>query len=316
MFSSFCGFDKKVDPKIIIDHLEKDLPIEISTFGRLSADIEQHQNTYLLCALAWSRLTAAHRLLKIDRNNVALNLADCWPTSRSTPLLLAAKIGATSMMLELIERGADVNATDYRGFTALHYACMLRDNEAIEALLSAGAVTDSQDIFGEFPIKYYQSKIEENDFFYLYGYGRHANGKFLLHEPWDKTSDYAATYCKALSAFRWFIAHILINKQMGQQTYLLADELNAKSIHDHAKELLVARKPVMEAQLYEAMMRCFCEQRPNVDTTVVQMLKPAKQHQQGCDSILNLFGSLWCKPQIQAQEDNDNTVDRPLLSPV
>ena len=61
-----------------------------------------------------------------------------------TPLMLAAGLGQREAVAGLLAAGADVNAADERGFTALFYGCHNGDADrgypdVVDALLAAGA---------------------------------------------------------------------------------------------------------------------------------------------------------------------------------
>lgn len=52
----------------------------------------------------------------------------------------------------LLRAGADVNATDYSGSTALHYACEMRNQAVIPLLLEAHADVSVKNQDGETPL--------------------------------------------------------------------------------------------------------------------------------------------------------------------
>lgn len=69
-----------------------------------------------------------------------------------TPLHRAADNDAREVAIELIERGADVHAKDEDGETPLHHAARYGHIEAIAALLAAGANPNAKDTFARTPL--------------------------------------------------------------------------------------------------------------------------------------------------------------------
>jgi uncharacterized protein len=71
-----------------------------------------------------------------------------------TPLMHAVlAVDADPRIVELlIERGADVNAADSHGWTALHFAAQDHDVPVARALLAAGADADPVEVTGTTPL--------------------------------------------------------------------------------------------------------------------------------------------------------------------
>lgn len=76
-----------------------------------------------------------------------------------TPLMLAAALGRRAVVEALLAAGADVNAADERGYTALFHGCYNFDDDrgypdVVEALLAAGADKEATIGFGVRPLMY------------------------------------------------------------------------------------------------------------------------------------------------------------------
>jgi ankyrin repeat protein len=93
-------------------------------------------------------LTAAARVGHLD---VARKLLDAGARTDNcsqvfgTPLMAATRNGHHHIMHELIERGAPLDAANATGQTALWYARIGEDEEAVRILTAAGAVAAGRD---------------------------------------------------------------------------------------------------------------------------------------------------------------------------
>ncbi len=71
---------------------------------------------------------------------------------QKTPLMIAASLGSAEQIVSLLQRGADPNARDSRGWTALHYAARSGEPSAIRLLLSEGSNINARSREQETPL--------------------------------------------------------------------------------------------------------------------------------------------------------------------
>lgn len=122
-------------------------------------------NTLLLTAIANGSFDFALRLL--DNHDTAHIHTASIDFSKCTPLTLCfskgfnhldsngkSSITAGQIAKKLVEKGANIHGTDKHNRTALHYACLHRDLEAIQILISQGASWNSPDINGQTPLDF------------------------------------------------------------------------------------------------------------------------------------------------------------------
>ena len=84
-----------------------------------------------------------------------LSLALClcpWDAAGQVPLIEAIKLADLGTVRALLDRGADVNASEVDGTTALHWAVHRDDGEAAELLIRAGADVTAANRYGVAPI--------------------------------------------------------------------------------------------------------------------------------------------------------------------
>ena len=135
--------------------------------------------------------------------------ADLSTTDRfgRTPLVVAIMDGNTAVvqtLLELMEqrpdKGALLEQTNHDGWTALHWAALLRRPNAVEFLLDAGAEVNVKNRFGRTPLSLVGFPLDSNQAFYSIDDSdvtRVANTKFPATRPAmdskDTQQDDAAT---------------------------------------------------------------------------------------------------------------------------
>lgn len=98
-------------------------------------------------AVSGGNVAVLHALL---RYQVSINVVE--PNYQQTPLMWAAQLGLGDMARQLILYGAEVNARDYQGKTAAHYAAMTNTVDIYHALREAEADFDVRDDIGDTPL--------------------------------------------------------------------------------------------------------------------------------------------------------------------
>jgi ankyrin repeat protein len=77
------------------------------------------------------------------------------------PLNVAASLGETERVKELLVKDTDVDIKDGDGMTALHYAVDKGHKEVAELLIAAGADLNTQDNYGKAPLHYAAAQFAE-----------------------------------------------------------------------------------------------------------------------------------------------------------
>ena len=150
--------------------------------------------------------------LEIQNHRKIIDQTDQFPSSLSTPLLIACKIANSQIALLLIAENANVQKSDVHGFTPLHYACIYRLNKVIIALINKGASVTKKNKFKKTAYDYYFMSIKKEDL--EYKYGSDSTNKEILKTVYDWDSSYQGTKKADFSALRWFIHHVVANYQM------------------------------------------------------------------------------------------------------
>lgn len=86
--------------------------------------------------------------------SLGINVASVRDSKGQTLLHVAAGYGRKSLVLSLIEKGADVNAQDIEGQAPLHYACNHAHNTVTRLLIDAGADINLVDSRGWSPLHF------------------------------------------------------------------------------------------------------------------------------------------------------------------
>jgi ankyrin repeat protein len=79
----------------------------------------------------------------------------------ATPLMNATERKKIDVMRLLLEKGADVNAVDKRGFTSLHRACEMGNVEAVKLLLERNATVRVEAEGGHTPLSLAKMRKEQ-----------------------------------------------------------------------------------------------------------------------------------------------------------
>ncbi len=115
--------------------------------GQTAQSTTEEQNVNIWKAAATGNLEAIKQHLAVGTD---LNAKE--PSGSGTPLIIAALYGQTEAAKLLIEEGANINARNDVGGTALHNAAFFCHNRIVKLLLSKGADVNAKNNRGETPL--------------------------------------------------------------------------------------------------------------------------------------------------------------------
>jgi hypothetical protein len=212
--------------KDVLDKLDSDQyrsAIKYSHWNRLADD--KHGNTLLHLAIVYGKNQAAIWLIMqglIHGHYNHLFLTDLHQSSKSTPLILAAKTAnnqVANLLIGTCKNVSQLDYSDYLGNTALHYACLTRNNDLIEALITSGADANIRNALGYLPIEYYHLDVGVSDLRYRYGVYSDENNLMRHACDWDQR--YIGTENPVFNCLRWFLPFIVKNLNLFHKERLI-----------------------------------------------------------------------------------------------
>ncbi|CUE76529.1 ankyrin repeat protein, putative [Bodo saltans] len=117
--------------------------------GVAATDVNPTTTSAIVSAIHFNKILALKALLASQHIDPNMTLSLHRNASYSVPILVvAAKLGNVMAIEALISFGADIDARDTTGATALHAAASLNDANAFDALVSCSADIDARDKTG------------------------------------------------------------------------------------------------------------------------------------------------------------------------
>lgn len=148
--NSHANYSSGFTPMMVAAH--KDFPAIIEKLAAVGGDMNQTDNrnrNSLYIAAETGNVAAAKKLVRLGADAGKGQL----PRGSHTPLLHnISRAHFRDMLAVLVAAGADINATDNSGNTALHRACDAVHPDKIQALLDFGAHADLVNDYGQRPM--------------------------------------------------------------------------------------------------------------------------------------------------------------------
>lgn len=118
----------------------------------------------LVTAVAIDNMNAFNALLKLQGVPLDLNLTcnEAWQSS--TALIMAVQRGNKEAIKQLLSRGAEIDKPARYGLTALHWAAIMLDYEAMQLLLDKGADPNAKTDEGRTPLDYLHASKDDTSY--------------------------------------------------------------------------------------------------------------------------------------------------------
>jgi uncharacterized protein len=124
--------------------------VDKPVLGRSSGEL-----TYPVLIAASSESFAV--LKQLIQHDVDLTVRDWSSNTVFIKMAEVADSNAIPLLKLLLSKGADINARNNSGFTALHYAVISGPPEIVQFLVNEGAKVDALDVSGSTPLHYAES---------------------------------------------------------------------------------------------------------------------------------------------------------------
>lgn len=225
---------------------------------KLSKSSGFYGNTVLLSAISYNDTDIALLLILLaeQRDKAALKKHDSFSGSRSSPLILAAKTANNPVAMTLLSSrhvASFIHEVDYQDNTAMHYACLMRNMLLVKMLYEAGASFTVANRDGKTPEQYLTGDIRADGLNYPYGQHKTPHGPHLI-EASDFGHSFYGTYSCRFSAYRWFIALIVMNLHLTKDVKLSGlKQSNGVWIFDGPSPCYVYRRKPESDSLHDTL---------------------------------------------------------------
>ncbi|KTD56308.1 Substrate of the Dot/Icm secretion system [Legionella santicrucis] len=194
---------------------------------------------------------------------------------KNAPLCAAVFNNEKEKIAILIQQSNNINSTCSEGFTALHWACMRRDETLIRDLISQGADSKIQNKYGKTALDYYCYQIRLDDFKSTLDYGTYqrlkkegtlAQGPVSMKEFnlvfWNEPSKALGAPIRNKKTLKMVPILLISQKQIpysNQQLLPLKVLLQAQFLRQRRRLQLIIELKVAIHQSFNIQEHCSCE---------------------------------------------------------